>query len=56
MSADRNQLGVVQRRGSRTDGKEGFADVRVLEGALEELKSGGPVKLPSFTRTKRINT
>jgi hypothetical protein len=37
-------------------GEEAFAEVRVFEGALEALKSGGPVKLPSFTRTKRINT
>ncbi len=38
------------------DGEEGFADVRVLEGVLEALKSGGSVKLPPFTRTKRIDT
>ena len=38
------------------DGEEGFADVRVLEGVLEALKSGGPVQLPPFSRTKRIDT
>lgn len=38
------------------DGEEGFADVRVLEGVLEALKSGGPVQLPPFTRSKRIDT
>ena len=38
------------------DGEEGFADVRVLEGVLEALKSGGPVKLAPFTRTRRIDT
>ncbi|HEY0793671.1 MAG TPA: Gfo/Idh/MocA family oxidoreductase [Chthoniobacterales bacterium] len=38
------------------DGEEGFADVRVLEGILEALKSGGAVQLPPFTRTKRIDT
>ena len=38
------------------DGEEGFADVRVLEGMLEALKSGGAVQLPPFTRSKRINT
>ncbi|MBV9391921.1 MAG: Gfo/Idh/MocA family oxidoreductase [Verrucomicrobia bacterium] len=38
------------------DGEEGFADVRVLEGVLEALKSAAPIKLPSFSRTKRINT
>lgn len=38
------------------DGEEGFADVRVAEGVLEALKSGGSVKLEPFTRTKRIDT
>jgi predicted dehydrogenase len=38
------------------DGEEGFADVRVLEGVLEALKSGSAVRLPPFTRTKRIDT
>ncbi len=37
------------------DGEEGYADVRVLEGILEALKSGGSVKLEPFTRTKRID-
>ena len=37
------------------DGEEGFADVRVLEGVLEALKTGGAVKLVPFTRTKRID-
>ncbi|MFN2977373.1 Gfo/Idh/MocA family protein [Terriglobus aquaticus] len=38
------------------DGEEGFADVRVLEGVLEALKTSAPVKLQTFTRTKRIDT
>ena len=38
------------------DGEEGFADVRVLEGVLAALKSGGSVQLPPFSRTKRIDT
>ncbi len=38
------------------DGEEGFADVRVLEGVLEALRTGSSVKLPRFTRTKRIDT
>jgi predicted dehydrogenase len=38
------------------DGEEGYADVRVLEGVLAALKSGGGVQLPPFTRTKRIST
>ena len=38
------------------DGKEEYADVRVLEGVLAALKSGGAVQLPPFTRPKRIST
>ncbi len=38
------------------DGEEGFADVRVLEGILEALKTGKSVTLPPFTRSKRIDT
>ena len=30
--------------------------MRVLEGILAALKSGGPVPLPPFTRTRRIDT
>lgn len=37
------------------DGEEGFADVRVLEGILEALRTGGSVKLEPFNRTKRID-
>jgi predicted dehydrogenase len=36
--------------------EEGFADVRVLEGILQALKSGTSVKLPEFKRTRRIDT
>ena len=38
------------------DGEEGYADVRVLEGILRALQSGGAVQLSPFTRTKRIST
>jgi predicted dehydrogenase len=38
------------------DAEEGLADVRVLEGVLEALKTGKSVKLPEFKRTKRIDT
>lgn len=38
------------------DGEEGFADVRVLEAIIEALKTGQPVKLKPFSRTKRIDT
>ncbi|MBE7213287.1 MAG: gfo/Idh/MocA family oxidoreductase, partial [Gluconacetobacter diazotrophicus] len=33
----------------------GLADVRVLEGIAEALRTGGPVELPAFTRTRRID-
>ena len=38
------------------DGEEGYADVRVILGILEAVRTGGPVKLEPFTRTKRIDT
>jgi hypothetical protein len=38
------------------DAEEGYADVRVLESILEALKTGSPVKLSPFTRTRRIDT
>ncbi|MBE7158385.1 MAG: Gfo/Idh/MocA family oxidoreductase [Rhodospirillales bacterium] len=47
---------ILENKDPEPDGEEGFADVRVLEGVLEALRSGKPVKLPPFTRTKRIDT
>lgn len=38
------------------NGEEGYADVRVLEGILEALETGGSVQLKPFTRTRRIDT
>jgi predicted dehydrogenase len=38
------------------NGEEGFADVRVLEGIVAALKSGGPVELAPFQRSRRIDT
>jgi predicted dehydrogenase len=38
------------------DVEEGYADVRVLEGVVKALKSGGPVTLEPFVRTSRIDT
>lgn len=38
------------------DGEEGLADVRVIEGVMEAMKTGRSVTLPPFTRTKRIDT
>ena len=47
---------ILNNRQPEPDGEEGFADVRVLEGVLEALKTGGSVKLKPFTRTRRIDT
>ncbi|MBA9071112.1 putative dehydrogenase [Methylobacterium sp. RAS18] len=38
------------------DAEEGYADLRVIEGILKALESGGPVRLEPFTRKKRIDT
>ncbi|SDR54227.1 Predicted dehydrogenase [Paraburkholderia fungorum] len=38
------------------DVEEGYADVRVIEGILKALESGGPVQLEPFARTMRIDT
>ncbi len=38
------------------DGEEGYADVRVLEGILQALKTGMSQELEPFTRTKRIHS
>lgn len=37
------------------DAEEGYADLRVIEGILKALESGGPVRLEPFARTRRIN-
>lgn len=47
---------ILENKDPEPDGEEGFADVRVLEGVLEALKTGGSVKLSPFTRAKRIDT
>jgi hypothetical protein len=47
---------ILNDRAPEPDGEEGFADVRVLEGIVEALKTGGPVRLEPFKRTKRIDT
>ncbi len=38
------------------DGEEGFADIRVLEGIQQAMKTGQSVTLPPFSRSKRIDT
>jgi len=47
---------ILDDREPEPDGEEGYADVRVLEGIVQALKTGGPVALEPFTRTKRIDT
>ncbi|KQP35013.1 Gfo/Idh/MocA family oxidoreductase [Methylobacterium sp. Leaf100] len=47
---------ILEDREPEPDGEEGYADVRVLEGIVQALKTGGPVALEPFTRTKRIDT
>ncbi len=47
---------ILNNKEVEPDGEEGFADVRVLEGIMEAVKSGQSVKLEPFTRTKRIDT
>ena len=47
---------ILENKDVEPDAEEGFADVRVLEGILEALRTGGSVKLPEFSRTKRIDT
>lgn len=49
-------MGPVMDMGSYPDGEEGFADMRVLEGILTELKTGQSVTLPPFHRYRRIET
>ena len=38
------------------NGEEGYADVRVLEGILEALKTGQSITLQPFNKTRRIDT
>jgi predicted dehydrogenase len=38
------------------DVEEGYADVRVIEGIVKALKSGAPVTLEPFVRSRRIDT
>ncbi len=46
---------ILNEKAVEPDGEEGYADVRVLEGIHEALRSGQSVPLKPFTRTKRID-
>ena len=47
---------ILEDRDPEPDGEEGLADVRVIEGIIQAIKTGRSVQLPPFTRTKRIDT
>lgn len=47
---------ILNNEDPEPDGEEGFADVRVLEGIEQALKTGKPVQLEPFERSRRIDT
>lgn len=47
---------ILAERDPEPDGEEGLADVRVLDGIVRALETGGSVILEPFTRDKRIDT
>ena len=47
---------ILNGKDPEPDAEEGYADVRVLEGIVHAIETGGPVKLEPFTRAKRIDT
>jgi predicted dehydrogenase len=47
---------IINDEAPEPDGEEGFADVRVLEGIIAALASGGSIALAPFTRSRRIDT
>ena len=46
---------ILEDRDPEPDAEEGLADLRVIEGVLEALKTRGPVTLPPFVRSRRIS-
>ena len=46
---------ILNDRDPEPDGEEGYADVRVMEGIVEALRSGRPQELPPFNRSRRID-
>ena len=46
---------ILENRNPEPDAEEGYADVRVLEGILEALKTGRSVELEPFARLTRID-
>ncbi|MEG3084713.1 Gfo/Idh/MocA family oxidoreductase [Sphingomonas sp. PB2P12] len=46
---------ILEDRDPEPDAEEGLADLRVIEGVLDALKTGGRVTLPPFVRSRRIS-
>ncbi|RZM36594.1 MAG: Gfo/Idh/MocA family oxidoreductase [Sphingomonas sp.] len=46
---------ILEDRDPEPDAEEGLADLRVIEGVLEALKTRAPVTLPPFVRSRRIS-
>lgn len=46
---------ILEDRDPEPDAEEGLADLRVIEGVLEALKTGRAVTLPPFQRSRRIS-
>lgn len=46
---------ILEDRDPEPDAEEGLADLRVIEGVLEALKTGRSVTLPPFARSRRIS-
>ena len=46
---------ILDGRDPEPDGEEGMADLRVIDGIFEALKTGASVTLPPFERKKRID-
>lgn len=47
---------ILEDRDPEPDAEEGYADLRVLEGILRAIETGGRVTLEPFARTRRIDT
>jgi predicted dehydrogenase len=47
---------ILNGKDPEPNGEEGYADVRVLEGIVQAIKTGAAVTLEPFTRTERIDT
>jgi predicted dehydrogenase len=46
---------ILNDRDPEPDAEEGLSDLRVIEGIVTAMKTGGRVELPPFTRTRRID-